>query len=63
MRGARPGHRRWLDHGRLRARRRGWFWYIPLPDDIVSVGVVAERDYLLGEGSFNDLAAIFAREG
>lgn len=24
-----------------------WFWYIPLPDDIVSVGVVAENDYLL----------------
>ena len=25
---------------------KGWFWYIPLPDDVVSVGVVAERDYL-----------------
>ena len=25
---------------------KGWFWYIPLPDDIVSVGVVAEADYL-----------------
>ncbi|MGI9015112.1 MAG: NAD(P)/FAD-dependent oxidoreductase [Phycisphaerales bacterium] len=25
---------------------KGWFWYIPLPDDIVSVGAVAERDYL-----------------
>ncbi|HEX8313042.1 MAG TPA: NAD(P)/FAD-dependent oxidoreductase [Chthoniobacteraceae bacterium] len=25
---------------------RGWFWYIPLRDDIVSVGVVAEKDYL-----------------
>jgi flavin-dependent dehydrogenase len=25
---------------------RGWFWYIPLQDDIVSVGVVGERDYL-----------------
>ncbi len=25
---------------------KGWFWYIPLPDDIVSVGVVAEREYL-----------------
>lgn len=31
---------------------RGWFWYIPLPDDIVSVGVVADIDYLLkGRGS------------
>ena len=26
---------------------RGWFWYIPLPDDIVSVGIVASPDYLL----------------
>ena len=24
----------------------GWFWYIPLPDNIVSVGVVADIDYL-----------------
>ncbi|QDT89840.1 NAD(P)/FAD-dependent oxidoreductase [Gimesia algae] len=24
----------------------GWFWYIPLHDDIVSVGVVADFDYL-----------------
>jgi flavin-dependent dehydrogenase len=39
---------------------RGWFWYIPLLDHLVSVGVVAERDYLFDEG--NDLAAIFARE-
>jgi flavin-dependent dehydrogenase len=26
--------------------RRGWFWYIPLHDDIVSVGVVAPFDHL-----------------
>ena len=26
--------------------RRGWFWYIPLHDDIVSCGVVAPFDYL-----------------
>jgi len=39
---------------------KGWFWYIPLPDDMVSVGVVAERDYLYrGE---RDPDAIFARE-
>jgi flavin-dependent dehydrogenase len=25
---------------------RGWFWYIPLPDDRVSVGVVASPEYL-----------------
>jgi len=39
---------------------RGWFWYIPLRGDIVSVGVVAEKDYLFAETK--DLAAIFARE-
>lgn len=39
---------------------RGWFWYIPLPDNLVSVGVVAERAYLYREGKDPD--AIFARE-
>jgi flavin-dependent dehydrogenase len=39
---------------------RGWFWYIPLRDDTVSVGVVAEKDYLFGESK--DTKAIFARE-
>ncbi|MBI1387813.1 MAG: FAD-dependent oxidoreductase [bacterium] len=38
----------------------GWFWYIPLPDDIVSVGVVAEREYLYRDG--RDLETIFHRE-
>jgi flavin-dependent dehydrogenase len=28
------------------AKRNGWFWYIPLHDNIVSVGVVAPFDYL-----------------
>lgn len=26
--------------------RKGWFWYIPMADDIVSVGVVSDFDYL-----------------
>jgi flavin-dependent dehydrogenase len=26
--------------------KQGWFWYIPMHDDIVSVGVVADFDYL-----------------
>ena len=39
---------------------KGWFWYIPLPDDIVSVGVVAEKDYLYRDT--RDPAEIFARE-
>jgi flavin-dependent dehydrogenase len=36
---------------------KGWFWYIPLPDDVVSVGVVAEKDYLYRDA--HDLPAIF----
>ena len=39
---------------------KGWFWYIPLPDDIVSVGVVAEASYLYRDT--RDPAVIFARE-
>ena len=39
---------------------RGWFWYIPLKDDIVSVGIVAEKDYLFSETK--EPAQIFARE-
>jgi flavin-dependent dehydrogenase len=39
---------------------RGWFWYIPLKNDIVSVGVVAEKDYLFSESK--DPATIMARE-
>ena len=40
--------------------QKSWFWYIPLPEEQVSVGIVAERDYLFGAG--NDLPAIFCRE-
>jgi flavin-dependent dehydrogenase len=40
--------------------QRGWFWYIPLPDDIVSVGIVADPDYLFGE--LEDFEHIFSRE-
>ncbi|MBM3457874.1 MAG: NAD(P)/FAD-dependent oxidoreductase [Armatimonadetes bacterium] len=39
---------------------KGWFWYIPLPDDVVSVGIVADREYLLDES--REPAEIFARE-
>jgi flavin-dependent dehydrogenase len=39
---------------------KGWFWYIPLPDDIISVGVVAEKDYLYKDS--RDLEEIFQRE-
>ena len=40
---------------------KGWFWYIPLPDDMVSVGIVAEREYLYRDGK-QDLETIFQRE-
>ena len=39
---------------------KGWFWYIPLSDDVLSVGVVAEHDYLY-RGS-RDPKEIFSRE-
>ena len=39
---------------------KGWFWYIPLANDIVSVGIVAEKDYLYKDT--HDPAAIFHRE-
>lgn len=38
----------------------GWFWYIPLPDDVVSVGIVADPDYLFTAGDTPE--AIFERE-
>jgi flavin-dependent dehydrogenase len=40
---------------------KGWFWYIPLSDGMVSVGIVAERDYLFN-GTTKDHAVIFNRE-
>ena len=42
------------------AKKNGWFWYIPLPDTKVSVGVVAPFDYLFNrdrvshEQTFNE---------
>jgi flavin-dependent dehydrogenase len=40
---------------------KGWFWHIPMHDDLVSVGVVAEGRYLSRDG-VKDLAQIFQRE-
>lgn len=40
---------------------KGWFWYIPLSGDMVSVGIVAEKDYLF-DGSTKDHAEIFQKE-
>ena len=39
---------------------KGWFWYIPMQDDRVSVGIVAEKDYIYRES--RDPATIFAAE-
>jgi flavin-dependent dehydrogenase len=46
---------------RTQAGSGGWFWYIPLEDDITSVGIVADPDYLL-KGRGQDLAKIFQEE-
>lgn len=40
---------------------KGWFWYIPLHNDVVSVGVVAEGKYL-SRGGVKEPEKIFQRE-
>jgi flavin-dependent dehydrogenase len=40
---------------------KGWFWYIPLHNDMVSVGVVAEGKYLSRDG-LRDPEKMFRRE-
>lgn len=42
--------------------KKGWFWYIPLHDDIISVGVVASPDYLFKERSTKDLEGVYFQE-
>src|SRR5262245_2658754 len=39
--------------------KAGWFWYIPQHDDIVSVGVVADHDYLFKRGTKDPEAVYF----
>ncbi|HJZ59801.1 MAG TPA: NAD(P)/FAD-dependent oxidoreductase [Gemmataceae bacterium] len=39
--------------------KTGWFWYIPLHDDIISVGVVADHDYLFKRGTKDPEAVYF----
>jgi flavin-dependent dehydrogenase len=41
--------------------QKGWFWYIPQHDDMVSVGIVAEGKYLTRDG-VRDLKQMFDRE-
>ncbi len=40
---------------------KGWFWYIPLHEDLVSVGIVAEGKYLSRDG-IREPKAMFDRE-
>lgn len=41
--------------------KKGWFWYIPLHDDIISVGVVANAEYLF-QGNSRSLEEIYFGE-
>jgi flavin-dependent dehydrogenase len=37
-------------------QRKSWFWYIPQADDVVSVGVVGDNDYMLkGRGTPSEI--------
>jgi flavin-dependent dehydrogenase len=42
--------------------KRGWFWYIPLHDDITSVGVVADQDYLFKNRASKEFEDIYFEE-
>ncbi|MBU6308630.1 MAG: tryptophan 7-halogenase [Planctomycetes bacterium] len=44
------------------AGKIGWFWYIPLQNDITSIGVVAPFDHLFKNRDTKDLEAIFTEE-
>src|SRR5437660_1752190 len=42
--------------------KNGWFWYIPLHDDVLSVGVVAAYDYLFKDRGEKDYEQIYFEE-
>jgi flavin-dependent dehydrogenase len=42
--------------------KQGWFWYIPLHDDILSVGVVAGYEYLFKNRADKDHETIYFEE-
>jgi flavin-dependent dehydrogenase len=42
--------------------KKGWFWYIPLHDDIVSVGVVADYTYLFQNRDSKEFEDIYFEE-
>jgi flavin-dependent dehydrogenase len=42
--------------------KKGWFWYIPLHEDVVSVGVVADHNYLFKDRDTKDHETIYMQE-
>ena len=42
--------------------KAGWFWYIPLHDNIVSVGIVASHEYLFKNRPSKDFETIYNEE-
>ncbi len=44
------------------AGRKGWFWFIPLADDLTSVGVVADFTHLFQGRDAKDPGSIYAEE-
>jgi flavin-dependent dehydrogenase len=42
--------------------KKGWFWYIPLHDDIISIGVVADYNYLFKDRLRKDYESIYFEE-
>jgi flavin-dependent dehydrogenase len=42
--------------------KKGWFWYIPLHNDIISVGVVADYEYLFKDRADKDHEALYFQE-
>lgn len=42
--------------------KKGWFWYIPLHEDRISVGIVAPYDYLFSNRETKDLEKIYFEE-
>lgn len=42
--------------------KKGWFWYIPLHEDVISVGVVAPYDYLFTGRDTKEIEKIYFEE-
>ena len=41
--------------------KKSWFWYIPLPNDVVSIGCTGSMSYMFG-GDNGDAATVYHRE-